>query len=108
SCGVYPKKLFWTYGKHLLGSGLYMLENNMVDGLILLTSFACGIDSFVLELLQRRNHRDFKIPLTIITIDEHSGNAGFDTRIEAFIDMMEWREKDGYHISAHGQGLHIS
>lgn len=54
ACSIYPKKLFWSYGKHLLGSGLYMLEQGLVDGLVLVTSFACGIDSFVLELLQRK------------------------------------------------------
>ncbi len=108
ACSIYPKKLFWSYGKHLLGSGLYMLEQGLVDGLVLVTSFACGIDSFVLELLQRKNNRDYKKPFTIITIDEHSGHAGFDTRLEAFIDMMEWRKENGNNISSHGKGLYIS
>ena len=106
ACGRYPKKLFWSYGKRLLGSGLYMLENSMVDGLILLTSFGCGIDAFIDELLIRANQREYKIPLTTITLDEHTGQAGFNTRLEAFIDMMEWRGKYDNHVPTHGTGLY--
>jgi predicted nucleotide-binding protein (sugar kinase/HSP70/actin superfamily) len=106
ACGRYPKKLFWSYGKNLLGSGLAMLEYGMVDGLILLTSFGCGIDSFIDELLQRANQREFRIPQTTITLDEHTGQAGFDTRLEAFIDMMEWRGRYDHYISSHGADVY--
>jgi predicted nucleotide-binding protein (sugar kinase/HSP70/actin superfamily) len=106
ACNRYPKKLFWSYGKRLLGSGLCMLENKLVDGLILLTSFGCGIDAFIDELLIRANHREYKIPLTTITLDEHTGQAGFDTRLEAFIDMMEWRSRYDNHVPTYGTGVY--
>ena len=108
ACERYPKKLFWSYGKRLLGSGLYMMEKNMVDGLILLTSFGCGIDAFIDDLLIRANQRDYRIPLTTITLDEHTGQAGFNTRLEAFIDMMEWRRRYDNHVSSHGAGIYSS
>lgn len=108
TCSILPKKLFWSYGKKLLGSGLYMLKNQMVDGVIFLSSFGCGIDSFIVELLQRFNRRHYKAPFTVITLDEHSGEAGFDTRLEAFVDMMEWRNGNGYNLSPHGDGLRVS
>lgn len=107
-CERYPKKLFWSYGKRLLGSGLSMLEHNRVVGLILVTSFGCGIDAFIDELLIRANQREFKIPLTTLTLDEHTGQAGFDTRLEAFVDMMEWRRKYDNHVSPHGAGIYPS
>lgn len=106
ACGRYPKKLFWSYGKRLLGSGLFMLEYNLVDGLVLLTSFGCGIDSFIDELLILANRRKYKTPLTTITLDEHTGQAGFNTRLEAFIDMMEWRSRYDNNVPTHGAGLH--
>jgi predicted nucleotide-binding protein (sugar kinase/HSP70/actin superfamily) len=28
-----------------------------------------------------------------LTLDEHSGEAGLVTRIEAFVDMLNWREQ---------------
>ena len=108
ACARYPKKLFWSYGKRLLGSGLSMMEDRRVQGLILITSFACGIDAFIDELLIRANNREFLIPLTTITLDEHTGEAGFDTRLEAFIDMMEWRSKYDNYLSPHGSGIHTS
>ena len=106
ACAGLPKKLFWSYGQRLLGSGLHMLERGMVSGIVFISSFGCGIDSFIGELLQRFNHRSFKVPYTTITLDEHSGQAGFDTRLEAFTDMLEWRRVDGCHIPSYGQNVH--
>jgi hypothetical protein len=35
-----------------------------------------------------------------LTLDEHSGEAGLVTRVEAFVDMLNWRrEKDGRALS---------
>ena len=34
-----------------------------------------------------------------LTLDEQTGEAGMNTRIEAFLDMMNWREKNESHIS---------
>jgi predicted nucleotide-binding protein (sugar kinase/HSP70/actin superfamily) len=106
ACARYPKKLFWSYGKRLLGSGLSMMRDRRIQGLILITSFACGIDAFIDELLIRANNREFLLPLTTLTLDEHTGEAGFDTRLEAFIDMMEWRNKYDNHFSPHGSGIY--
>lgn len=105
ACKELPKKLFWSYGKKLLGSGLTMLKGKLVDGIIFISGFGCGIDAFVIELLQRYNHRLYRIPSVLITVDEHSGQAGFDTRLEAFIDMIEWRIRREGHISPHGAGI---
>ena len=33
-------------------------------------------------------------PLLIITIDEHSGEAGLVTRLESFMDMLWWKNKE--------------
>ncbi len=105
ACMRLPKKLFWSYGKKLLGCGLTMLDRNSVDGIIFLSSFGCGIDAFIEELLQRFNRRQYKIPYTVITVDEHSGHAGFNTRLEAFLDMIQWRDKNGSDFSSHGESL---
>jgi predicted nucleotide-binding protein (sugar kinase/HSP70/actin superfamily) len=36
--------------------------------------------------------RDFSIPLLHLIIDEHSGEAGIRTRLEAFIDLLKHRK----------------
>ncbi|MGI6064989.1 MAG: acyl-CoA dehydratase activase-related protein [Bacillota bacterium] len=87
--GSLPKKMFWTFGKQLLGSGLYYLDNPKIKGIIFLASFGCGPDSIVGELLERWAKRGEQKPFMIITIDEHTGEAGLVTRIEAFMDMIK-------------------
>lgn len=82
------KKPFWTFARNSYGFSTYLSENNKVDGIIYISSFSCGIDSVVIELIKDKV-KDF--PMLILKIDEHTGEAGFDTRLEAFSDMLERR-----------------
>lgn len=82
------KRPFWTFAKNSYGFSTYLAENNKIDGIVYISSFACGIDSVVIELIKDKLN-DF--PLLILKIDEHTGEAGFDTRLEAFSDMLERR-----------------
>ena len=52
-----------------------------------LTAFGCGPDSLMVERITRYAKR-LKKPLLNLTVDEHTGEAGFITRIEAFTDML--------------------
>lgn len=96
------KPMFWNHGRMAYGAALHMAEGGEVDGFICLSSFGCGIDSFVNDLIERHVRRRFGIPLITMTIDEHSGEAGFNTRLEAFLDMLQWRRQNEGHISASG------
>lgn len=82
------KKPFWTFAINSYGFSAYAAENKKVDGIIYISSFACGIDSVVIELIKDRLQN---FPLLVLKIDEQTGEAGFDTRIEAFSDMLERR-----------------
>ena len=82
--------LYWTYSKELIGAIPYYKYS--VDGVIFLTSFPCGPDSLVNELILRKI--DY-IPKTNILKDELSSNTGLETRLESFIDIIkERREKN--------------
>lgn len=94
------KQMFWNFGRLAMGTILHVLERDDIAGVIYLMSFGCGIDSFVCDLIERRIKRQGKIPFIVLTLDEHSGEAGMNTRIEAFIDMIRWRKKDENNISA--------
>ncbi|MFU0800728.1 MAG: acyl-CoA dehydratase activase-related protein [Xylanivirga thermophila] len=107
-CDKLPKKLFWSHGRRILGGGLAMAESRKVSGILFISSFGCGIDAFMGELLERMNHNQYKLPYTSIIVDEQTGQAGVNTRLEAFLDMIEWRKKDEIDISKHGEGIHIS
>lgn len=89
--GRLPKRLFWTLGKRIVGSTLHFLQEADIDGLIHLASFGCGPDSLVGDLVERFSHRARKIPFLYITVDEQTGEAGIQTRVEAFMDMLNWR-----------------
>lgn len=86
------KKIFWQFCNHLTGAALALMYSlQPLDGLIFLTSFACGPDSLVSETL-RWHARHHDIPFLLLTVDEHTAEAGFVTRLEAFTDMLGRRD----------------
>lgn len=92
------KRPFWTFARNAYGASGVLCDQIKVDGIIYISSFVCGIDSIVIELIRDR----IKCPLLILKIDEHTGEGGLSTRIEAFIDMMERRNKIESNISKLG------
>ena len=82
-----PKQLYWTYEKEIMGAINLWTEKKMVDGVVYVLAFACGPDSLIQVLIEHRA-RLHGVPLMSLTIDEHSGEAGLVTRIEAFTDML--------------------
>lgn len=103
-----PKKVFWSFARKLIGSANYFAEENKIDGVIYIMSFGCGIDSFVADICERTFRQKTKTPFFLMMIDEHSGQNGFDTRLEAFLDMIKWRKKDESNISPHGERVYIN
>lgn len=85
-----PKKLFWTLGRRVYGAAAHFTDLP-VSGLIHLVSFGCGPDSLVGELVHGLCARK-GVPFLLLTLDEHTGEAGLWTRVEAFLDMVERRE----------------
>lgn len=96
------KPIFWNFGRKALGSVPYLSNMIKVDGIIYVMSFGCGIDSFVCDLMARRLKHESDIPFILITIDEHSGEAGLNTRLEAFADMLVWRKNNENNVSSFG------
>lgn len=82
------KKPFWTFTKNSYGFSTYIVNNDRIRGIIYISSFACGIDSVTIELIKSKL-KDF--PLLVLKIDEHTGEAGLNTRLEAFVDMLQRR-----------------
>ena len=75
----------------MTGCAGHYLKDNKIDGVITLTAFGCGPDSLMVERITRKS-KQFNKPLLNLTIDEHTGEAGFITRLEAFVDML-YRKK---------------
>lgn len=96
------KTPFWVFARNYYGAAISMFREQSIDGIIYLSSFCCGIDSVVVELIQNEI-KDF--PFLVLKLDEHTGEAGFNTRIEAFLDMLKRRSANANHLSQHGQCL---
>ena len=78
---------YWANELDLTGAAAYYLLNNKVDGIIALSAFGCGPDSLMVDEIQY-HAGEKNIPMIHLNIDEHTGEAGFVTRIEAFVDML--------------------
>jgi predicted nucleotide-binding protein (sugar kinase/HSP70/actin superfamily) len=87
------KQLFWTYSDEALRAGYYFYEHGGVDGVIHITAFSCGPDAVVDKLLELEAKRRGTIPFISLMIDEHTGDAGIATRLEAFSDMVRRRKE---------------
>jgi predicted nucleotide-binding protein (sugar kinase/HSP70/actin superfamily) len=87
------KRIYWPVGQETLSAAYYYRQATTIDGIIQISSCLCGPDAIVGELLEKYIHRhgEKPIPLLQLTIDEHSGWAGLQTRIEAFLDLLDWR-----------------
>ncbi len=80
------KKIYWSFGKELVGSAIHLAQDRSVEGIINLASFGCGQDSFNFEMIQHTIKE--QLPVLSLVFDEHSSRGGFSTRIEAFLEMI--------------------
>ena len=86
------KEIYWSSGREIIGSLFHFLSGG-VDGVVFVTSFKCGIDALLQELVKRmlRIRGGFSTPFLTLSFDEHTGREGLTTRLEAFKDVMEER-----------------
>ncbi len=79
-------KFHWEFGKEIMEKIREILKYD-IAGAIELSSFACGCDAVLKEFVEKE-FKESKIPFLYLIIDEHTGEAGFQTRLEAFIDTL--------------------
>ncbi|MGV8058616.1 MAG: acyl-CoA dehydratase activase [Smithellaceae bacterium] len=81
---IYPN-MYWYYGQQdMKASQLLKDENNIYVTYI--SNFSCAPDSFMLHYLKWIMGTK---PFLILEMDSHTADAGVDTRIEAFLDIIE-------------------
>lgn len=85
------QELYWANEYEMTGAAGHYLKDQKIDGIITITAFGCGPDSLMVERITRKA-KQFAKPLLNLTIDEQTGEAGFITRLEAFVDML-YRKK---------------
>ncbi len=82
----YPvdKKLYWSMGQKIMQTAQLIKQRENLFGFYI-TNFSCGPDSFILAYF--RNLMGMKPSLTL-ELDQHTADAGIDTRIEAALSIM--------------------
>ncbi|MCL6634546.1 MAG: acyl-CoA dehydratase activase-related protein [Peptococcaceae bacterium] len=88
-----PKRLFWTFSDIALKAAHFLFGQGRVDGVLHLTAFGCGPDSLLNKFIELEAKKHHNIPFMTLMIDEHTGEAGVATRLEAFVDMVRRRKE---------------
>jgi predicted nucleotide-binding protein (sugar kinase/HSP70/actin superfamily) len=76
----------WEFAKEIMEKINEVLKYK-ISGAIEISSFACGCDAVLKEFVEKK-FKENKIPFLYLMIDEHTGEAGFQTRLEAFVDTI--------------------
>ena len=79
------KRPYWDALTDILARAVILSEQKTVDAVICMSSFNCGIDSILTALIYKYVT---DIPVFNLKIDEHRADAGFETRLEAFGDIV--------------------
>ncbi len=83
-CQKISNDIHFTHNKEILASINYYKDK--VDGIIVLSSFPCGIDALCLEMVL---HKIKTIPIINLIFDDLSSNTGVITRLESFVDILK-------------------
>ena len=79
--------MYWYYGQQdMKAASLIKDEPNLY--ITYVSNFSCAPDSFILHYIKWMMGQK---PFLILELDSHSADAGIDTRVEAFLDII-----DGY------------
>jgi predicted CoA-substrate-specific enzyme activase len=83
---IFPN-MYWYYGQQdVKAANLLKKEDNIY--LTFITNFSCAPDSFILHYIKWVMGQK---PFLVLELDSHTADAGVDTRVEAFLDII-----DGY------------
>ncbi len=79
------------HGLESVGQTILYAQNNF-DGIVHIFPFTCTPEIVAQSILPEVS-KDFRIPLISFSLDEHSGRAGFITRLEAFLDLLHQKRE---------------
>jgi len=79
------------HGVNSIGETILYSQHGF-DGVVQLAPFSC-IPEIVAKSIIPSVSRDFNIPVLTLFIDEQTGKAGVQTRLEAFVDLLEMRRQ---------------
>jgi len=81
---IFPN-MYWHYGQQDLKAATAIKRHKNLFACYV-TNFSCAPDSFILHYLRWISNTK---PFLVLELDSHTADAGLDTRIEAFLDIIE-------------------
>ena len=78
------ENMFWIYGQMIIAAAK-MVRGSRNLYAVYLTNYGCGPDSFLVSFVREIMKGK---PFLALELDEHSGDAGYMTRIEAYLDVI--------------------
>ncbi|HVJ48391.1 CoA protein activase [Desulfitobacterium sp.] len=87
----YLKHFVGGHGIETVGSAVHYARQGY-DGIIQLLPLGC-MPEIVASSILPRIQEDYNLPIMTLTFDEHTGQGGIQTRLEAFVDLLE-RSRD--------------
>ncbi len=79
------EKMYWSMGQMIMKGADIVSEHPNLFGAYI-TNFSCGPDSFLLNYFRDENGSK---PSLTLELDSHTADAGLNTRIEAFLDVVD-------------------
>lgn len=78
------RTMYWSMGQVIMKAARFVARHPQLFGAYI-TNFSCGPDSFLLSYVREAMGRK---PTLTLELDGHTADAGLDTRIEAFLDIV--------------------
>ena len=78
------RHMYWGMGQMILMAAKVVKRHRQLFGTYI-TNFSCGPDSFVIGYFRSQMGRK---PSLTLELDSHTADAGLETRIEAFLDIV--------------------
>ena len=78
------RHMYWGMGQHIMKATRFVQQHPQLFGTFI-TNFSCGPDSFIIGYFRDIMGRK---PSLTLELDSHTADAGLETRIEAFLDIV--------------------
>ncbi|HJO93962.1 MAG TPA: acyl-CoA dehydratase activase [Victivallales bacterium] len=86
--------MYWASGQEILLAADFVKSRDNLFGFYI-TNFSCGPDSFLIDYFREKMNNK---PSLTIELDQHTADAGIDTRIEAAVDVMSTYFETSNHV----------
>jgi len=83
--GILPD-FHWEFGEDMIAQSKEIIRIG-VSGAVEISAFQCGCDAVLKEFIEEEFKQE-KVPFLYLLIDEHTAEAGLQTRLEAFFDTL--------------------